>query len=734
MEERNQRKFLVMADNQVETRGVVGGIEPGVRDGPDHMISGKTGKRDRPWSSYNDAPATDMTSYLTECLRLQNKGMELLLVKDSEYSSGSDTEADDVEREPAASPLLNRKPFRNLTNFVSSLDFPNVKRKLGFSGKSLAKSASETAGNQRDGSEGTMLRPKNSFKHATSEVANNESARKGSVSNRSTSNETVNYNGSADSEAGSPVTKSGNSKTHIKFHSMCQTSKEKEAFQMTDNSRLPNTSIRHFKDADDLLPRIDEDELHQIITGRRGEGFDDFIIIDCRFNYEYDGGHIINALNISSQRDLEESFIHNLKYAYPKRTLLIFHCELSVLRGPRMASHLRKCDRILNKDNYPYLSYPDIVVLEGGYKKFFNKFRNHCHPQSYIEMKNENFREKCLSEMDKIRLQTKLPRAHSFNQPIKPATSKEMPLRSDSSATVTSHAQNLKILKRQRSEISARLNASKSEAVVDSTHGPNEDISKAGGNFSNSFGQSKLKMIDNLQWSSGSVFCDDSFQPPSALFKMENLPRRNSSSKKSRFSSSTMSVNSSISSICSDQGWGSSIDSFSDVNALPQEDILTACESKNSIINNPKNNGSYAKLQLLKPRSLKPSVPVPPLPKSTKFTKQDNKSSPCQDDIQEQDELFSDAPRDSDSALSEVKNSRFRFDPARFIPKGINEDINSPMSISSSPISANIANYRDSKVHFPIHGSKFASKIDSPNFAFAKPDHDEKSLVRGRYL
>lgn len=716
----------------MEIRGEVGRIEPRTKDGSDRMISNKSGKRDRPCSSYNDAPATDMANYLTECLRLQNKGMELLLVKDPEYGSGSETEADDVEREPAASPLLNRKPFRNLTNFVSSLDFPKVKRKLGFSGKGLSKSESATADNEMGASEGSILRPKNSMKYANVGMAQYQSKRKGSVNDGSTSSVTVNYNGSADSEAGSPVSKRGNSKTNIKFHSMCQTSKEKEAFQMVDNSRLPNTSIRHFKDADDLLPRIDEDELHQIITGRRGEVFDDFIIIDCRFNYEYDGGHIVNAINISSQKDLEDTFIHNLEYAYPKRTLLIFHCELSVLRGPRMASHLRKCDRVLNKDSYPYLSYPDIVVLEGGYKKFYNKFRYHCYPQSYIEMKNENFRDKCLSEMDKIRLQAKLPRAHSFNQPIKPGTMKEVPLRSNSSATVTSHAQNLKILKRQRSEISAKLNASKSEAMVDGTHGPDEDSSKVGDNSSSSFGQSKLKMIDSLQWSNGSVFCDDSFQPPSALFKMENLPRRNSSTKKSRFSSSTMSINSSISSICSDQGWGSSIDSFSEINALPQEDVLSTCDSKNSIINNPKYNGSYAKLQLLKPRSLKPSVPVPPLPKCTKF-KQDKKSSPCRNDLREKDAFFTKVPRDSNSAaFSEIKNPG--VDPARFIPEAINEDINSPMSIPSSPISTNIASYKDGKVHSPLHGLNLASKIDSPNFAFAKQDHDEKSLVRGCYL
>ena len=39
-----------------------------------------------------------------------------------------------------------------------------------------------------------------------------------------------------------------------------------------------------------------------------------------------------------------------------------------MFRGPMMAKHLRKCDRMCNYDNYPLLTYPDIAILEGGYK------------------------------------------------------------------------------------------------------------------------------------------------------------------------------------------------------------------------------------------------------------------------------------------------------------------------------------------------------------------------------
>ena len=54
--------------------------------------------------------------------------------------------------------------------------------------------------------------------------------------------------------------------------------------------------------------------------------------------------------------------------------VLIFHCEFSSERGPKMSRFLREQDRELNKDHYPRLNYPEIYVLEGGYKAFYEKY------------------------------------------------------------------------------------------------------------------------------------------------------------------------------------------------------------------------------------------------------------------------------------------------------------------------------------------------------------------------
>lgn len=48
--------------------------------------------------------------------------------------------------------------------------------------------------------------------------------------------------------------------------------------------------------------------------------------------------------------------------------------------------YLRKEDRHRNQSDYPYLHYPEMYILEGGYKKFFEQFSEMCTPVAYKEM------------------------------------------------------------------------------------------------------------------------------------------------------------------------------------------------------------------------------------------------------------------------------------------------------------------------------------------------------------
>ena len=66
--------------------------------------------------------------------------------------------------------------------------------------------------------------------------------------------------------------------------------------------------------------------------------------------------------------------------------MLIFHCEFSSKRGPKLCRFLRNRDREMNKDNYPKLNFQEIYLLEGGYKEFFESNSDLCFPQAYKPM------------------------------------------------------------------------------------------------------------------------------------------------------------------------------------------------------------------------------------------------------------------------------------------------------------------------------------------------------------
>lgn len=200
----------------------------------------------------------------------------------------------------------------------------------------------------------------------------------------------------------------------------------------SSNDHLSKTSLQSFSVPHDVIPRIDVGELHKIVTAQYANQFEKLVVVDCRFPYEYAGGHIENAVNISLQTQLEEHFMLS-KPAPNHKTLLVFHCEYSLLRGPTMALHLRKLDRLHNADSYPYLTYPDIVVLEGGYKSFFDKYMHLCEPQGYVEMKDTKHKRVCEVEMNKVLQALKLIRAKSFNI-VKP----RLPLTHTRSASLTS--------------------------------------------------------------------------------------------------------------------------------------------------------------------------------------------------------------------------------------------------------------------------------------------------------
>ncbi|XP_053690634.1 M-phase inducer phosphatase-like [Sabethes cyaneus] len=157
---------------------------------------------------------------------------------------------------------------------------------------------------------------------------------------------------------------------------------------------LPLTEGRH-RDLKSISPST----MAALLYGSFDDKISSFHIIDCRYPYEFEGGHIRGAKNLYTQEQILEELIKiktdppKVVADGPKRNIVVFHCEFSSERGPKLSRFLRNHDRILNSDSYPALHYPEIYLLHGGYKDFFAVHPDLCDPIAYRQMMDPEFGE-----------------------------------------------------------------------------------------------------------------------------------------------------------------------------------------------------------------------------------------------------------------------------------------------------------------------------------------------------
>uniref|UniRef100_A0A8C8YU23 M-phase inducer phosphatase n=1 Tax=Prolemur simus TaxID=1328070 RepID=A0A8C8YU23_PROSS len=154
---------------------------------------------------------------------------------------------------------------------------------------------------------------------------------------------------------------------------------------------LPTVSGRHQD-----LKYVNPETVAALLLGKFQDLIEKFYIIDCRYPYEYLGGHIQGALNLYGQEELYNFFLKKpiVPADAQKRIIIVFHCEFSSERGPRMCRSLREEDRALNK--YPALHYPELYILKGGYRHFFPEYMVLCEPQSYCPMHHQDHKAELL--------------------------------------------------------------------------------------------------------------------------------------------------------------------------------------------------------------------------------------------------------------------------------------------------------------------------------------------------
>lgn len=180
-----------------------------------------------------------------------------------------------------------------------------------------------------------------------------------------------------------------------------------------DDNGEHQPKLPHFKPEGepDSLPRITQETLIDLLNGCFSDELDGATIVDCRFDYEFDGGHIEGAINYNDEDLLSE---HLFRFPSSSTKALIFHCEYSAHRAPLMAQHIRRRDRAINEEHYPRLTYPEIYILEGGYRSFFQNHSGLCFPQSYVEMEAKEHKGACEMGMAKVKRRNKLHRAQTY--------------------------------------------------------------------------------------------------------------------------------------------------------------------------------------------------------------------------------------------------------------------------------------------------------------------------------
>lgn len=181
-----------------------------------------------------------------------------------------------------------------------------------------------------------------------------------------------------------------------------------------DLDELHQPVLPHFfqEGQPDSIPRITKETLLRVLDGSFDGDFDQRMVVDCRFEYEFEGGHIDGAVNYNDKEHLATQLF---EASLPGKTLLIFHCEYSAHRAPLMAGHVRQQDRTVNAEQYPKLTYPEVYILDGGYSSFFDTHRGRCVPQNYVEMDDKEHAYTCEREMGRLRQnRTKFSRAQTF--------------------------------------------------------------------------------------------------------------------------------------------------------------------------------------------------------------------------------------------------------------------------------------------------------------------------------
>uniref|UniRef100_A0A8C5SMJ6 protein-tyrosine-phosphatase n=1 Tax=Laticauda laticaudata TaxID=8630 RepID=A0A8C5SMJ6_LATLA len=137
------------------------------------------------------------------------------------------------------------------------------------------------------------------------------------------------------------------------------------------------------------LKYIDPEMIVAVLNGSFSVFITQCVIIDCRFPYEYAGGHIKGAVNLPMEQDVEDFLLKKpLVSSGNKRIIVVFHCEFS--SEPCSPAFADLGPGLAHSVSQPTITQSS-TILQRGYKDFFLK--SYCEPQSYRPMHHKDFKE-----------------------------------------------------------------------------------------------------------------------------------------------------------------------------------------------------------------------------------------------------------------------------------------------------------------------------------------------------
>lgn len=175
----------------------------------------------------------------------------------------------------------------------------------------------------------------------------------------------------------------------------------------------------------DSLPLVDD----QLATVRKSAELpnENILLFDCRFDYEFQGGHINGAISMNEPPEFAHTLLStgNDKIFFSQNAIneikkdqklnmenleklvkiadadpvvlqqdpiLVFYCEFSSSRAPRLYQYWRELDRFVNA--YPALKFPNFYILQGGYSAFVEKYPTGCSTNGgYIKMTDKKYQQ-----------------------------------------------------------------------------------------------------------------------------------------------------------------------------------------------------------------------------------------------------------------------------------------------------------------------------------------------------